>query len=126
LEVWGQPGRDAWYDSLSWRSYGAVSNLQTVRDISTTLGTYAARAESKGRNTGRQGRMTELPSSSRGSNVSEHEISRALLLPDELMSDLDSRARVTLVRGSRPILHAAAIGSMRPEIAAVLNHRSAA
>lgn len=115
-EVWGKPGKQAWFDGVSWRSYAGIQNLETAKDISASLGTFGAVATSKGENKGRQGRALEMPSASSGSNLNEHEISREVAKPHELLQEMRADERITLVRNERPIRHGAAIGFRRPEI----------
>lgn len=119
-EVWGKPGKQAWFDGVSWRSYAGIQNLETAKDLSATLGTFGAVATSKGENKGKSGRIMELPSASTGSNLNEHEISRDVAKPHELLQEMRGDERITLPRGERPIRHGAAIGFRRPEIEAQL------
>ena len=124
-EVWGAGGKKSWFDGLSWRTYAGVQNLESARELAAMLGTFAARAVSSGTNRGKSGRPMELiQSGSRGSNVSEHEISRELAKPDELLADMRDDERITIIRNRRPMRHGAAIGFRRPEIAAVLGQSS--
>lgn len=116
-EVWGKPGKQAWFDGVSWRQYAGIQNLETAKDVSASLGTFAAMATSRGENTGRSSRILELPSMSSGSGINEHEISREVAKPHELMQEMRPDERITLPRGERPIRHGAAIGFRRPEIA---------
>lgn len=119
-EVWGRPGKLAWFGSLAWRSYTAVQDLETARDISATLGTFGARAYSQGKNSGKSGRMLEPGTRSAGSNTNEHDISRELAKVHELMQDMREDERITIVRNRKPVRHGAAIGFRRPEIAVLL------
>ena len=119
-EVWGKPGKQTWFDGVSWRSYAGIQNLETAKDISATLGTFGAVATSRGENRGQQARVLEMPSMSAGSNLNEHEISREVAKPHELLQEMRGDERITLPRGERPIRHGAAIGFRRPEIAAQL------
>ena len=83
------------------------------------------RAVSSGSNKGKSGRPMELvQSGSRGTNTNEHEISRELAKPDELLADMRDDERITLSRNKRPMRHGAAIGFRRPEIAVVLGQTS--
>ncbi len=120
-EVWGAGGKKAWFDGVSWRTYAGIQNLDSARELAATLGTFGARATSTGSNRGKSGRPMELvQSGSRGSNTNEHEISRELAKPDELLADMRDDERITLVRNQRPMRHGAAIGFRRPEISVVL------
>lgn len=123
-KVWGRPGKDAWFDGVSWRSYAGIQNLNTAKDLSATLGTFGAVATSKGENRSRSGRILDLPTSSTGANLNEHEISREVAKPHELLQEMRGDERITLARGERPIRHGAAIGFRRPAIAARLQETS--
>lgn len=119
--VWGKPGKAAWFDGVSWRQYAGIQSLETAKDVSAALGTFGAVATSRGENKGRSGRMLEMPSSSAGSNLNEHEIAREVMKPHELLQEMRSDERITLVRSERPIRHGAAIGFRRPEVSSLLD-----
>src|SRR5689334_292570 len=108
-DVWGDAGRDAWFDALGWRSYAGIQNVNTARDVSATLGTFGALATSEGTNRGRSGRLMEAASRNRGASSNEHEISRALAMPHELLCEMRADERITIVRNRRPIRHGAAL-----------------
>ena len=92
--------------------------------MAATLGTFGAKAVSSGSNKGKSGRMLQRQSGSRGTNTNEHEISRELAKPDELLADMRDDERITLVRNQRPMRHGAAIGFRRPGISVVLGQTS--
>ena len=123
-EVWTVAGKRAWFDGLSWRTYAGVQNLESARELSAILGTFGARAVSRGVNRGRSGKALEVANSSTGSNTSEHEISRDLAKPHELLCDLRDDERITLVRNRPPMRHGAAIAFRRPEMAHLLGETS--
>ena len=123
-EVWTVAGKRAWFDGLSWRTYAGVQNLESARELSAILGTFGARAMSRGINRGKSGKAMETANTSRGSNISEHEISRDLAKPHELLADMRDDERITLVRNRPPMRHGAAIGFRRPEIAPLLGETS--
>ncbi len=119
-EVWGIPGKKAWFDSVSWVSYAGFQNIETARDVSAALGKFGARAWSEGVNSGKSGRFMETSSLSSGSNTNEHEISRDLVKAHELLSEMRDDERITFPRKRRAIRHGAAIGFRRPEIKKLL------
>jgi type IV secretion system protein VirD4 len=121
-EVWTPAGKRAWFDSLSWRTYAGVQNLETARELSATLGTFAARAVSRGE--GKTRKTFNVISSSAGENTSEHEISRDLAKPHELLAGMRDDERLTLVRNQPPMRHGAAIAFRRPEMAPLLGETS--
>jgi type IV secretion system protein VirD4 len=123
-EVWTVAGKRAWFDGLSWRTYAGVQNLESARELSAILGTYGARAVSRGVNRGKSGKALEVANSSQGSNTSEHEISRDLAKPHELLADMRDDERITLVRNRPPMRHGAAIAFRRPEMAHLLGETS--
>jgi type IV secretion system protein VirD4 len=123
-EVWTVAGKRAWFDGLSWRTYAGVQNLESARELSAILGTFGARATSRGVNQGKAGKAFEVANSSSGSNVSEHEISRDLAKPHELLAEMRDDERVTLVRNRPPMRHGAAIAFRRSEMAHLLGETS--
>jgi type IV secretion system protein VirD4 len=123
-EVWTVAGKRAWFDSLSWRTYAGVQNLESAKELSSILGTYGARATSRGVNRGKSGKALEVANSSQGSNTSEHEISRDLAKPHELLADMRDDERITLVRNRSPMRHGAAIAFRRSDMAHLLGETS--
>jgi type IV secretion system protein VirD4 len=121
-EVWTVAGKRAWFDGLSWRTYAGVQNLESARELSAILGTYAAQATSK--SDGRSRTPMGLMSSSLNKGSSEHEISRDLAKPHELLADMRDDERITLVRNRPPLRHGAAIAFRRPEMALLLGETS--
>jgi type IV secretion system protein VirD4 len=121
-EVWTPAGKRAWFDGLSWRTYAGIQNLETARDLSATMGTFAARATSRGE--GKTRKAFAVIAGSQGENTSEHEISRDLAKPSELLCGLRDDERITLVRNERPMRHGASIAFRRPEMASLLGATS--
>ena len=119
-EVWTVAGKRAWFDGLSWRTYAGVQNLESAKELSAILGTYGVRATSTGMNRGKSGRRLQAATASRGSNTSEHEVSRELAKPHELLADMRDDERITLVRNRPPIRHGAAIAFRRADMAHLL------
>lgn len=115
-EVWGKHGVARWFATLSWRGYGAVSDRETAKGLSEDTGTFAALATSEGDNRGTSSRGLETGSRSKGENTSTHEISRALIKPNELM---EARAdELFVIRKSGPPLRCGqAPYFRRPELA---------
>jgi type IV secretion system protein VirD4 len=118
LDTWGRDGAREWYDGVSWRAYAAIADLDTAREISAMVGKYGVLATSEGVNRGLSRRFTEAGSRSRGSNQSFHEISRDLVRPEELISDMRVDDQIVIPRGGRPLRCGRAIYFRRPEFAA--------
>ncbi len=121
-EVWTVAGKRAWFDGLSWRTYAGVQNLESAKELSAILGTYAAQATSK--SDGRSRTPLGMVSSSLNKGTSEHEISRDLAKPHELLADMRDDERITLIRNRPPMRHGAAIAFRRKEMAIVLGATS--
>jgi type IV secretion system protein VirD4 len=101
---WGREGKREWYDGVSHRSYAAVQDLETAKELEESFGTYGVMATSEGSNTGSSGKSLETGSRSRGANTSFHEISRPLIRREELMNDCRTDERAIYFR--RPDLAA--------------------
>jgi len=115
---WGREGKREWYDGVSHRSYAAVQDLETAKELEETFGSYAVMATSEGSNTGSSGKSFETGSRSRGANTSYHEISRPLIRREELMSDCRTDEAFVIIRGARPLRCGRAIYFRRPDLAA--------
>lgn len=115
LGVWGAEGWRAWCDETTYRIYGPVADLKTAEDLSKLIGSFGAVAESEGANSGRQARLGEMQSVSRGTNTNRHEVSRPVMHPFELMR-IRTDERVVIYRSAEAIRCTAAISFRRPEL----------
>jgi type IV secretion system protein VirD4 len=115
---WGREGKREWYDGVSHRSYAAVQDLETAKELEETFGTYGVMATSEGSNTGSSGKSFETGSRSRGANTSYHEISRPLIRREELMNDCRTDEAFVVIRGAKPLRCGRAIYFRRPELEA--------
>lgn len=100
-QQWGREGKRAWYDGVSHRTYAAIADPETARELEDAFGTYGVMATSEGNNTGTSGKSFETGSRSRGANASYHEISRPLIRKDELMQDCRTDEAFIVMRGAR-------------------------
>jgi type IV secretion system protein VirD4 len=116
IEQWGRDGVRAWYDGCSWRGYAAIADTDTAKEVSAACGEFAVVAVSEGDNRGRQGKLGELGSRSKGSTANRHEIKRSLIKPDELLHDVREDELFVFARGVRPLRCGRAIYFRRPEI----------
>lgn len=116
IDQWGEQGKRAWYDGVSYRAYAAVQDLDTAKELEETFGTYGVMASSEGVNTGKAGKAMESSSISRGSNVSYHEISRPLIRKAELMQETRTDELFVVMRSARPLRCGRAIYFRRPEL----------
>jgi len=115
---WGRQGKREWYDGVSHRSYAAVQDPETAKELEETFGSYGVMATSEGSNTGSSGKSFETGSRSRGANTSYHEISRPLIRREELMNDCRTDEVFVIIRGARPLRCGRAIYFRRPELKA--------
>ena len=115
---WGREGKREWYDGVSHRTYAAVQDLETAKELEETFGHYAVMATSEGFNTGSSGKSFEPGSRSRGANTSYHEISRPLIRREELMNDCRTDEAFVVIRGAKPLRCGRAIYFRRPDFAA--------
>ena len=111
---WGREGKQAWYDSTSWRLFAAVQDPDTARELSAMCGEYGVVATSRGDTEGSQAR-SGIASSSSGRSENRSEIKRALIKPDELTQDTRTDEAFILVRGSKPLRCGRAVWFRRPE-----------
>lgn len=114
-QQWGREGKRAWYDGVSHRTFAAVSDPETAKELEETFGTYGVMATSEGVNTGTSGKNMEAGSRSRGANESFHEISRPLIRRDELLNDCRTDEAFIVMRGAR-VRCGRAISFRRPEM----------
>jgi len=116
VDQWGEQGKRAWYEGVSFRCYAAVQDLDTATELESTFGTYGVMASSEGTNAGSAGKALESSSRSRGSNISYHEISRPLIRKAELMHNTRADELFVLARSTPPMRCGRAIYFRRPEL----------
>ena len=116
---WGREGKQAWYDSTSWRLFAAVQDPDTARELSAMCGEYGVVATSQGDTEGSQAR-SGIASSSSGRSENRSEVKRALIKPDELTQDTRTDEAFILVRGSKPLRCGRAVWFRRPEWAGLV------
>jgi type IV secretion system protein VirD4 len=119
---WGRDGKREWYDGVSHRSYAAIQDLDTARELEESFGTYAVVTAGEARNTGSSGKAFEAHARQRGSTVNTAEASRPLIRREELMNDCRTDEAFVVVRGAAPLRCGRAIWFRRPEFAGRLDH----
>lgn len=120
-KIWDPKEAAAWYDNVSYRSYAAVQNLQTAKNLSQSIGTHGVMAYSEGDNTGRTSGFAQIGTRSTGSNENRHEISRPLIRPEELTQDARTDEQFILPRAGKPIRCGRAIYFRRREMVAQID-----
>ena len=116
---WGREGKQAWYDSTSWRLFAAVQDPDTAKELSAMCGEYGVVATSQGDTEGSQAR-SGIASSSSGRSENRSEVKRALIKPDELTHDTRTDEAFVLMRGSKPLRCGRAVWFRRPEWAGLV------
>jgi type IV secretion system protein VirD4 len=120
IEQWGREGKQAWYDSTSWRLFAAVQDPDTARELSAMCGEYGVVSTSTGDTEGNQSRGAMGASSSSGRSENRSEVKRALIKPDELVQDTRADEAFVVIRGSPPLRCGRAIYFRRPEWAGLV------
>ncbi len=115
---WGREGKREWYDGVSHRTYAAIQDLDTAKELEETFGNYAVMTATEGSNTGSSGKAFEVHARSTGVNTSFSEISRPLIRREELMNDCRADEAFIVVRGAKPLRCGRAIYFRRPAFAA--------
>jgi type IV secretion system protein VirD4 len=118
VEQWGEAGRHAWHEAVTWRGYAAVKDIETARELSATIGDYGVLGWSEAENTGSHGKPMEARSRTRGTTLSYQESGRALIRPEEIISDLRDDAMIVIPKKGRPLLAGRAIFFRRREFSA--------
>ena len=118
---WGREGKREWYDGVSHRTYAAIQDLDTAKELEETFGNYAVMTTTEGSNTGSSGKAFEVHARSKGANTSFSEISRPLIRREELMNDCRADEAFVVVRGAKPLRCGRAIYFRRPAFAARVN-----
>ena len=79
VEQWGREGKQAWYDSTSWRLFAAIQDPETARELSSMCGEHGVMATSLGDSVNASGRVGgAYASNSSGRSENRSEIRRAL------------------------------------------------
>ena len=115
-EQWGREGKRAWYDAAVHRTYVAISDLETAKELEETFGNYGVVATSGGSNKGSSGKGLGASSKSQGTNINYSEISRPLIRREELLNNTRVDEAFVVVRGAKPLRCGVPIYFRRPEI----------
>lgn len=116
VRQWGEDGQRAWYEAAAWRGYAAIKDIDTARELSAAIGEYGVVTWSEAENTGRNAKLLEGGSRSRGSSLSYQEAPRALMRPDEIMNDLREDALIVVPKKGRPLIAGRAIYFRRDDM----------
>ena len=116
IELWGRNAKKKWFESVSWRAYAGVADVETARDISASFGEYGVLAASEGQTRGSSSGGSG--SSSRGQNNNLSEGGRPLIKPGELIHDARDDEVFIVKPGVAPIRCGRAIYFRRPDMRA--------
>lgn len=115
---WGEDGKAAWFESVTWRSYSAIADIEQAKSISEACGEHGvvttAQADGKG-----VSKRPPLQIGTKSTNESEtrSEQRRRLITPDEILQDMRTDEQIVFVRGRKPLRCGRAIYFRRPEMA---------
>lgn len=116
MDLWGRNARQKWFESVSWRAYAGVTDLETARAISASFGEYGILTATEGRTRGSSSGGSG--SSSRGENNNLSERARPLVKPDELIHDTRDDEVFIIKGGVAPIRCGRAIYFRRDDMRA--------
>lgn len=119
--VWGKDNAKMLRDTCSWRAYGPMRDPDVAEGLSKAIGEYSVMAVSEGSNKGRQFGGAAWGSSSRGDNISMHEIKRRLIKADEITRSHPEQLFVLFHGFPYPIRCYAAPYFRYPDIAAQMS-----
>lgn len=120
-EQWGDDGKAAWFESVTWRSYSAIADIAQAKSISEACGEHGivttSQADGKG-----VSRRQPLQLGTRSKNESEtrSEQRRRLITADEIMQDMRTDEQIVFIRGRRPLRCGRAVYFRRPEMASMV------
>jgi type IV secretion system protein VirD4 len=112
--VWKPEGRKEWFDNAAWFSISGVKDPQVANMVSDMCGTSGVLAYNESSNTSTQTGVGFMRGS-RGRNIGAHEISRRLLMPHEVVSNIE-RGQVLLFGTKYPALINRAWYKLIPEL----------
>jgi type IV secretion system protein VirD4 len=119
VEQWGEDGRSAWFESVTWRSYSTVADVAQAKVLSEACGEHGvvstAMADSKGVS---KRQPLQLGTKSTSESATRSEQRRRLITPDEILQDMRTDEQIVFVRGRRPLRCGRAIYFRRPEMLA--------
>jgi len=121
-EQWGEDGKAAWFESVTWRSYSAVADVRVAESISKACGEHGVVTVSRGDSKG-VSRRQPLARGTKTSGESENrsEQRRRLITPDEILQDMRTDEQIVFVRGRKPLRCGRAIYFRRPEMLALVD-----
>ena len=118
VEQWGEEGRAAWFESVTWRSYSAIADSGQAKAISEACGEHGVVSTSMGDSKGVSRRQPlQLGTKSTSESATRSEQRRRLITPDEILQDMRTDEQIVFVRGRRPLRCGRAIYFRRPEMA---------
>jgi len=117
-EQWGDGGKNAWFESVSWRSYAAIASLEQARAVSEALGEHGVVSTTETKNRGKSAKPLEIGTASTGSSNQKSERGRRLATVSEILADARADEQFIFVQGRKPLRCGRAIYFRRPEMIA--------
>src|SRR4051794_11848220 len=119
VEQWGEDGRSAWFESVTWRSYSAVADVGQAKVLSEACGEHGVVSTSVADSKGVSRRQPlQLGTKSTSESMTRSEQRRRLITADEILQDMRTDEQIVFVRGRRPLRCGRAIYFRRPEMLA--------
>lgn len=117
-EQWGEGGRNAWFESVSWRAYAAIGSLEQARAVSEALGEHGVVFSTETRNRGKSARPLEIGTASTNAAEQKSERGRRLATVSEILTEARADEQFVFVQGRKPLRCGRAIYFRRPEMVA--------
>lgn len=118
IEQWGDDGKAAWFESVTWRSYSAIADIGQAKSISEACGEHGVVTTSQADGKGVSKRQPlQLGTRSKNESATRSEQRRRLITADEVVQDMRTDEQIVFVRGRKPLRCGRAIYFRRPGMA---------
>ena len=102
LEQWGDDGKAAWFESVTWRSYSAIADITQAKSISEACGEHGVVTTSQADGKGVSRRQPlQLGTRSKNESATRSEQRRRLITADEIVQDMRTDEQIVFVRGRK-------------------------
>jgi type IV secretion system protein VirD4 len=99
-QQWGREGKRAWYESVTWRSYAAIKDIDTARELAATIGSRGELRRSESQTTVY---ARGLGARSRSSGRSWSEQSVPLIRPEQIIANMRDDEQIVFYGQSSPL-----------------------
>ena len=103
-EQWGDDGKAAWFESVTWRSYSAIADIAQAKSVSEACGEHGVVTTSQADGKGVSRRQPlQLGTRSKNESATRSEQRRRLITADEIVQDMRTDEQIVFVRGRKPL-----------------------